>query len=185
MRGVAVGRPLCGAKKKSGGTCKWLAGRRTPHPGLGKCWKHGGLTPIKHGRYSKVHHERLLDLAAHQEANPDPLNILPELALIRALAVDYINRYEENTAALIAWHQSFQSPDARPKPRRVLDITAVIPLISEATKIVERIERINAVNAISRPDLNRLLNELGRVVATFVDPPIAQKIKELWLAVKV
>src|SRR4051794_26478174 len=38
-------KKLCGAKKTKGeGTCRNLAGHRTPHPGTGRCWLHGGNT---------------------------------------------------------------------------------------------------------------------------------------------
>lgn len=39
------GHPLCGAKTKSGGTCRNPAGAGTPHPGLGRCRFHLGNTP--------------------------------------------------------------------------------------------------------------------------------------------
>lgn len=35
----------CGAKKKKGGTCGQRAGAATNHPGVGKCWLHGGASP--------------------------------------------------------------------------------------------------------------------------------------------
>src|SRR5678816_2191290 len=38
---------FCGAAKTdgSGMTCRNPAGKRTDHPGWGRCWKHGGATP--------------------------------------------------------------------------------------------------------------------------------------------
>lgn len=36
---------LCGARKKSGGTCRLFAGQGTDHPGYGRCRLHGGNTP--------------------------------------------------------------------------------------------------------------------------------------------
>lgn len=35
----------CGAKTRSGGTCKQVAGARTHHTGEGRCWLHGGASP--------------------------------------------------------------------------------------------------------------------------------------------
>ena len=36
---------FCGANKTDGsGTCRQPAGKRTGHPGWGRCWKHGGAT---------------------------------------------------------------------------------------------------------------------------------------------
>ena len=39
------GRPLCEAKKRSGGTCTQAAGWGTDHAGTGRCKLHGGSTP--------------------------------------------------------------------------------------------------------------------------------------------
>jgi len=36
---------LCGAKTRSGGTCRKFAGESTEHPGTGRCKYHGGNTP--------------------------------------------------------------------------------------------------------------------------------------------
>lgn len=42
----ARGPLFCGAALSSGreGTCRQPAGKRTNHPGWGRCWKHGGAT---------------------------------------------------------------------------------------------------------------------------------------------
>jgi hypothetical protein len=224
---VALARPLCGAETRNKTPCKQDAGARTPHHGEGRCWLHGGLTPIKHGGYSKVSHPRLRELLTDQEANPDPLNMLPHLHVVVALAVDYINRYVVLERALTDWHlKRWLDPEeqeamydcfneleimwkegspyealpeqlgrlkrarlavshlgelAGDRPESVPDLASVYRLVSEATKIIERLEKIRSANAISRPDLNRIMNEMGRVVATYVDPPIAQKIREGWL----
>lgn len=105
--GKAVAYATCGARKKrTAGLCSKKAGWRTDHPGEGKCYLHGGRSPIKHGRYSKVTRPRIRDLIEAHAADPDPLNTLPELAAARALFQDFLERYDENTAALAAWHAS-------------------------------------------------------------------------------
>ncbi len=225
----------CGADKKSGGTCRRPAGWGTDHPGVGKCKLHGGATPIKSGRYSKIKRESLRQLIAEHEADPDPLNIFPELAAARALFQDFIERYDRHSEALIAWHQSFQTqrpidpekaggfvevidayeerivslddltdrqqqtlllarqyvaalrePGNSNKPTQILDIADAYRIVSEITKIVERIERIRAANAISRPDLIRTMTEMSRVVQTYVsDPETLDKIKGGWLQIRV
>jgi hypothetical protein len=97
----------CNSPKLNGEPCWKRAGYRTDHPGYGRCHLHGGNTPIIHGRYSKLKHLRVAKRMEEIEQDPDPLNILPELALLRALTIDYIERYEENTEAVLAWHQSY------------------------------------------------------------------------------
>lgn len=194
----------------------------------------GGGRPITHGRYGTIKRESLRALIEQHEADPDPLNILPELAATRALFQDYIERYDEWRDALTAWHASFKDV-ARPlpevqvarleavldeyesvldgeptetqetelrwargfvgslrqreddgKPLRVLDLADAYRIASEVTKIVERIERIRSANAISRPDLMRVLTEMGRVVAHYVtDETVRESISRDWLSIRV
>lgn len=97
----------CGAKTRSGKPCKQKAGARTDHPGQGRCWLHGGRTPIKHGRYSQIQRPRLKELLERFHDDPTPLDLLPEVVLLRALVTDYVERYDEVTDALLAWHNSW------------------------------------------------------------------------------
>lgn len=230
----------CGARLKRGGICGQRAGARTDHEGAGKCWLHGGLTPIRSGRYSSIQREALRDLIARHEADPDPLNILPELAAARALFQDFVERYDEWRAALLAWHRSeignnrpmrpdkvaalkriltdweaeradeagedaddlpqqerellqdardvldWLSEAPEGKPHDVLDVADAYRIVSEVTKIVERIERIRAANAVSRGDFLRVMTEMGRVVEAYVrDAATQQKIREGWLQIRV
>jgi hypothetical protein len=124
----SVPRPVtCGARKKQGeGVCTQAAGWGTDHPGEGRCKLHGGKNPIKHGRFSAIKRPELRELVAAYEQDPDPLNILPELALVRAQLVDYVNRYDEHTAALLAWHESYRAGMAPLDPAKVLALKAVL-----------------------------------------------------------
>ena len=98
----------CGAKTRKGAPCSRVAGFGTDHLGQGRCRWHGGATPIKHGRYSSVTRPRLAELLARAATdNTDPLDLEPELQLLRALVLDYIERYDETTEALLNWHSSF------------------------------------------------------------------------------
>lgn len=229
---------LCGARTRDGDPCRNEAGFKTGHLGEGRCYLHGGLTPIKHGRYSTVRHARLAELTTEFEQDPDPLNIFPELAAARAIFVDFIERYESHSAALLAWHQSWETrssplPEEKiaafervvdewedqvrllgddatarqradvdtarrfcdalrgrgefaGKPRQILDIADAYRIVSEITKIVERIERVRSQNAISRPDFYRLMREMGAVVSKHVaDPDALQRIREGWLSIAI
>lgn len=137
-------RDICGAKTRSGGQCKNRAGFRTDHVGVGRCYLHGGLNPVKHGRYSKIKRESVRQLAEQFEADPDPLNLLPELAQARALYADYLERCESGGAA---WD-----------PRSAKE------LLAEVSKAAKRIEDVRAHNAVSRADFYRVLSEMGRAV---------------------
>lgn len=233
---------ICAAKTRSGAPCQKEPGWGTDHVGQGRCRLHGGATPIKHGMRSTIIRSPLRDLIEHHAANPDPLNILGELAIVRALLDDYINRYEEFRDALLAWHDSYSAVDRplaedriaaietvvdelealvgpadldeepggedetrvrramrearkladdlrRPseggKPRQVLDISDAVRHAEAVSRIVKRIEDVRAQNAISRPELMRIMQEMGRVVARFVpDDGTRDKIQDAWLQIR-
>ena len=83
--------PICGAEKRQGeGVCTRPAGWGTNHAGEGRCKLHGGSNPIKSGRYSNIKRERIRELIAQFEADPNPLDMTSELASCRALYQDYI-----------------------------------------------------------------------------------------------
>jgi len=152
------------------------------------CRMHGAgnkATPntgaIRHGRYSRLKTEQLRSLIAEYENDPDPLNLMAELAASRALFQDFTDRYVESVDVLILWSQS----DEAAKPTQILDIRDACKMAVEITKIVERIEKVRASNAISRPELMRVLTEMSRVVSSLVDDPAALKaIKDAWLGIQ-
>ena len=157
--------------------------------GYNVCRMHGAggkskpnLGAIRHGRYSRFKSIAIASLIAEYEADPDPLNLMAELAASRALFQDFTDRYVESTDALILWSRSGETA----KPTQVLDIADAYKMVSEITKIVERIEKIKASNAISRPELMRVLTEMSRVVESFVrEPATLEEIKKAWLGIKI
>lgn len=72
------------------------------------------------------------------------------------------------------------------KPTQILDQADAYRILSEITKIVERMERIKAQNAISRPELLRVMSEMGRVVERHVaEKEIREKIRDGWLGIHI
>lgn len=119
--------PRCGAKLRGrDGTCNQPAGKNTDHFGQGKCWLHGGLTPIKTGRYSGIVRREISELIEGFEKDLQPLNILGELHIVRALLVDFLNRYEENRDAMLAWYASWNG-----RPWRVEDLRLLVTTLKE------------------------------------------------------
>lgn len=232
-------RQYCGAKTRGATakypTCRQAAGWGTDHPGSGRCKLHGGKSLVRHGRYSAIKRDHLRLLIEQHEKDPDPLNILPEIAANRALFQDFVERYDEWAAALIAWHESYraggrplaadrilqlravvdefellfresdeltekqrenldgaratiaaleQAPDDG-KPVQILDIADASRILSETTKMVERVERIRAANAVSRPELFRIMGEMWRVVELNVsDAETRARVRDAWLGIR-
>jgi hypothetical protein len=114
----------CRSQGKQTVYCNQLAGHGTVHPGQGRCRYHGGLVEgdgrLRDGRYSiergGIKHPRLQELYDRFKDDPDPTGLFDEIAMLRAVAVDYIERYEDTTAALLAWHadQKLLSEPLRP-----------------------------------------------------------------------
>lgn len=102
-----MAHPTCGAKNRAGNPCKQPAGWGTDHPGQGKCKLHGGKSLIKHGRYSTIQRPRIRELLEQHENDPEPMNLLPEVQLLRSLITDFVERYDEVTDAVLAWHNSW------------------------------------------------------------------------------
>ena len=103
---------VCGATTTAGKQCQRPAGWGTAHVGDGRCKLHGGNAgrPIKTGlrsRYAAIRRPRIKELIESFEKDPDPENLLPEVQLLRALILDYVERYDEQTEGLMAWHASF------------------------------------------------------------------------------
>jgi hypothetical protein len=239
---IATHDGTCGAKNRQGSGCRRPAGWGTPHVGEGRCKLHGGLNPVRHGRYSTIKRAEIRELIEHHEGDPDPLNLLPELATARALFQDFIDRYDEWREALIAWHRTYtaaerplaedrllaaetvcdelealvgpadldeeeveqegarvrrairdarklvaelRAPAESGKPRRILDLSDAVGHAEAISRIVKRIEDVRAQNAISRPELMRIMQEMGRVVARYVDDPgTREKIQDAWLSIR-
>ena len=163
--------PTCGAtKRQGGGPCTQKAGWGTDHVGEGKCKLHGGSKPIKHGRYSTVLRSSVRDLAETFESDPDPLNLLPELAQTRAIYQDYLDRCE------------LPLDDVR---KATFDAGAAAALLAEVSKTAKRIEDMRSRNGISRRDFYRIMTEMGRIVDLVVkDEDLLSKIHDLWGAIK-
>lgn len=156
----------CGARLKSNpnGNCSKVAGWRTDHPGQGRCYLHGGATPIKHGRYSSVQRADFRERIAKFEADPDPLNLAPEAALLRAFVEDFVDRWGAiygPDGALLAWHDSFKSGNEESKPKQLPDFSALTALVDRVGKMVERIHKMRNEGAITLVTLNRVVEQMG------------------------
>lgn len=176
----------CNAKTRRGEPCQNEAGFGTDHLGQGRCKIHGGITrTLTHGRYSLIKREAIRDLIAAHEADPDPLDCLPELAASRALFQDFIERYAEYSEALIAWHASFRTGEGPAKPPQILDISDAYRLLDSISKQVERIEKTRAANAVSQADLFRIMGAMGLAVKAHASPEVAARIQSAWDAIRV
>jgi len=105
---ASQGNGFCGARaKNSGKPCRRRAGHGTDHPGVGRCRYHGGAVPITSGRYSSIQRPRIQELYQQFAADPRLTDISDEIAFVRALLVDFCERYEENRELILAWYEAW------------------------------------------------------------------------------
>lgn len=172
----------CTAKAKS-------TGERCRNPavsGYDVCRHHGagtpsagkrGGSPVTHGRYSKWKKEDIRELVASFEDDANPLDILPEIAAVRALLTDFIDRYTELVDALIAWNAA--GPQGE-RPQRLPKLDDAISYLETVARIAQKEKRLQSDTAISRKELARILQEMGRVVDRHTDPEAQQAIRDEW-----
>jgi len=163
-------REYCGAKKRQGaGTCRLRAGWATDHVGFGRCKLHGGATPATVGKGPLARYrlgQRLGDLVEEFRDDPDPLNVLEEIALLRALLQEWVEKAGERAC------EECGSPGRT---------AGAASLIDRVSKVVSRVERARAVDAISRPELRDLLGAIGSIIRHHVrDEATLERIERDW-----
>lgn len=170
----------CGAKNRAGGSCGRPAGWGTDHRGKGRCRLHGGRSgTLRHGRYSELRTESVADLVQQMEADPDPLDALAELALARAVLLDWVNRYTELREALFRWAAN---PSDHPRPARLPEIQEAGPLLDDISKAVARLQKVRSDQAISRGEFYRMMTAMGQIVNLCVDDPdVKRRIHDGWM----
>lgn len=91
---MRVGRGVqCGAHgRQKNCPCRHPAGFRTDHPGVGRCYLHGGRNPIKHGRYSTIIPAQLRATFEALRADPDMNSLAEEVARLRLVLVQMEQR---------------------------------------------------------------------------------------------
>ena len=145
----------CGAKTKGKGTpCKRPAGWGTKHVGEGRCKLHGGASdgrPIIHGRYSFKHREKLQEKMQKFLTDPEPGNLIHELALERALLQDFLDRLGDPLTISIQ-HRNH-----------------VFDMIEAAGRMVERISRILNQTALTQIEVQLLLTTFQDLMLEFID----------------
>jgi len=159
----------CGFRKENGEPCGNRAGKGTLHVGEGCCSVHGGKggRPPKHGLYAQITRPRIRELLDAAAALENPLDLEPHVNMLQVLAVDFVERYDENRDALLRWSGSYTKEYARAlawaaeneddepdpigfgRPSQILDISSASTLIGQLGAMVERIQKREERNSVS------------------------------------
>jgi hypothetical protein len=141
-----------GGHTKSGTPCKNPAGFRTNHPGEGKCYLpgHGGCStgrPITTGVNAKKTSRQLRDKMTKHLANPNPLDLTGELALLRSLIDHFMEKLEE----------------AEKDPTRE-DAGTFILLVQGVQKVADTISKIQSRELLTIAEMTLVLVVLADVL---------------------
>ena len=144
----------CGATTRRGTPCKGQAMDN------GRCRMHGGTNPgrpLVHGRYSLAHRATLAGKVQQFLDDPRPGDLTAELALMRALLQDYLDRY----------------PDG--KDLTITEIGHVVGMVEAISRLVERIARIMNQTALTAVEVSLLQARIVDLLVKYVPDP-AQRL---------
>jgi hypothetical protein len=115
----------------------------------GRCRVHGGASIVKTGRYSLAHRASLAESVAAFRADPEPGNLLDELAVMRALTQDAMARFADGTMTLDV-------------------VEKLSGLLAEISRMVERIAKVEAARSLAAGDADYLLAAVADILNRFV-----------------
>jgi hypothetical protein len=148
----------CTAKAKiTGNQC-----RRSAVTGYSVCQVHGagsvkqgraGGAPVTTGRYSLKHRKALEEKQAQFLADPAPADLTGELALMRALLQDYLERYGDGTSLPAS------------------EIDRIFGMIREISQLVERIAKILNSTALTQAEVIYLQARIADLLTRYVTDP--------------
>lgn len=154
----------CGARKPSDGEpCQLLAGHGTSHPGFGRCKWHSGSTPngIKAAeqeaaKYHMTTEEGIDDVdlqerIAAMKQRVDPSDPNDELALARALIVEWINEAKQLNEALLRWSASW-NPEWRAHAQSIVEELHIAQVEEDWERYDKLLERVpDPLDFVDRP----------------------------------
>jgi hypothetical protein len=192
---------MCGRRANDGNPCCLDKGHGTDHLGEGPCKFHGG---------NKVHTNvyRLIKKASAttealdlvRENVEDPMDLRPELEMLRAMVIEFHERYEEFKNGLIAFSKSFDpsvtmlmtsnSPmiwakaiaelrgAVNQRPVQVIDVSFTSVILDRIGKMVERIHKINTDGSLTPERVRMYRDALVLAVMEECTPEQAAKIAD-------
>lgn len=187
-----TGKPACmGRNRGRASYCKHEPGFGTDHPGVGRCKFHAGCTSAmeKRHRYDTVKFSsRVQQLFDDFRNDPQPYNMLNELAMLRAIAVNFAEDHELIQSQLKAWAVEMRKLgfDIGKRPPQLPDLLAVRKVLGDIGGMIERMHRIEQRGLISILVFNRIWEEVGAILADEIeDPDLVRRIELRLMKIRV
>lgn len=157
MQAVIPADTLCNAHRRNGELCRNKAGFRTPHPGEGRCYLHGGCSPrgMAHPSFKHGQHSAYLSVVSDSVADKldmladyDPLDLTNEAQLLRALLLDTLDNKRSGLAPS--------------------DIAQVSDMVERISRVVEKATRIRNDTAVTAAEVGLLAVRLADAAEKYV-----------------
>ena len=146
------------------GYCPRPAGNFTKHKGTGRCEVHD--MSIAHEATRRYHRLTTTAIGAlageiQSRTDDDPANITDELALARALFIDWVERYQEGLNALLAWNAARESGGKAKKPPKIMNIVQAQTQIRTIAALAMQLEESRLRDVISQGEMVEILREIS------------------------
>jgi hypothetical protein len=120
----------------------------------------------------------------------DLMDLSPEIKMIRALVIDFINRYDDFVDHLESWYNALDAKrkdqELPPVPRRIPTLEDAGQLLEAITRMVERMHKITREGSISLDVFRGLMGQMGVIVAREVaDSKTLDRIEQGWAEIMV
>lgn len=137
--------------------CRRQAGAGTTHRGVGRCMSHGGVQEndkrVRTGRYRYNSAAKIQQLMQQHGDDPDPLNVLEDLAILRAALELLIDK----------------TPDDGTLDERIKFTDAIRGAVDAISQLTHRIEKLKLAGAVSLDQVKRFLGAVDRVLQLHID----------------
>lgn len=115
--------------------------------------------------------------AKFAEGTVDPLDLEQDIVLMRAIVINYINRWDDFSNALIGWYYDKRGH----APERLLDLSQAAVMLEQVSRVAERLHKMRQTTAINLAVLREMMDQMAMVVAKHVsDPALLAAISEDW-----
>lgn len=156
------GYKICGARTKTDASpCSHGAGKNTDHPGVGRCWRHGGKnqSPISarytHGKTATIKYPNIIDKIEQLRQDRDVFDLRDHIFLAEAIAQEILQQADST--------------------QELLDVVKVLDTVTKSVQRLHDIE-VGRKYVISVENLGNVIGRVVEVVERHVPDPYLRSL---------